>query len=156
MFFFSVGLCRTSSPWTRSPFFSPPKCIDLISCRLMQDGGTLVKTLCRPTLRHHKATWRVGKSEGEPRTRHGEVNKQGVRQPEDKAGCTIISTRIIIIFLIQICIYSHHAGGPRSLWPLPLPATEPPQPPDLFGILSAVALEPSAVQCDAPDLCCHL
>lgn len=98
LFFSSVGLCRTSSPWTRSPFFSPPKSIDLISCRLMQDGGTLVKTLCRPTLRRHKATWRVGKSEGEPRTRHGEVNKQGVRQPEDKAGCTIISTLLLLFF----------------------------------------------------------
>lgn len=95
----AAGLSRTSSPWTRSPFFSPPKCIDLISCRLMQDGGTLVKTLCRPTLRRHKATWRVGKSEGEPRTRHGEVNKQGVRQPEDKADCTIISTLLLLLFI---------------------------------------------------------
>lgn len=54
-------LSRTSSPWTRSSFFSPPKSIDLIYCRLMQDEGTLVKTLCRPTQRRHKATWRVGK-----------------------------------------------------------------------------------------------
>lgn len=119
LFFFSVGLCRTSSPWTRSPFFSPPKCIDLISCRLMQDGGTLVKTLCRPTLRRHKATWRVGKSEGEPRTRHGEVNKQGVRQPEDKAGCTIISTLLFFFFNTNLYLFASRRRSSQSVAPPP-------------------------------------
>lgn len=35
----------------------------------------------------------------------------------------------------KLSVNSHHAGSPRSLWLLPLPATESPQPPDLFGIL---------------------
>lgn len=37
-----------------------------------------------------------GNSEGEPRTRRGEVNKQGVRQPQDEAACTIISTLLLL------------------------------------------------------------